>query len=97
VFDSKKAWHAGKSKWKGYVGLNRWSVSIAFSGDTYKREVSNIEIDSCAKKCIYLMQKFDLKIEDIITHEMIAPGRKNDPAPAIYNRVIARIKYLLQL
>ncbi len=94
VFDTKKAWHAGKSTWKGYKGLNAWSVSIAFPGDTYKRKVSDVEIDSCAKKCLYLMNKFDLGITDIITHEMIAPGRKNDCSAAVYNRVIDRIKKL---
>lgn len=92
VWDSRKAWHAGKSEWKGYRGLNSYSIGIAFSGNTNKRTVEDFEIDSVAKKCIYLMRKFDLKLEDIVTHKMIAPRRKNDCSDETYHRVIKRIR-----
>lgn len=94
VADTKRAWHAGLSSWKGYSGLNSCSVSVSFFGDTYKREVSDIEIDSCAKKCIYLMEKFNLKVDSIVTHAMISPDRKDDCSPETFDRVINRIKEL---
>ena len=94
VWDSRRAWHAGKSKWNGRSGLNSCSVGISFSGDTNKRDVADYEIDSCAKKCIYLMDKFHLGIDSIVTHQMISPGRKNDCSEDTYNKVIDRIKIL---
>lgn len=96
VGDTKKAWHAGKSSYKGYWGLNSHSVSISFYGDTNQRTPSDTEIDSAAKKCIYLMNKFNLGVEKVITHKMIAPKRKNDPSDATYNKVISRIKEILK-
>jgi N-acetyl-anhydromuramyl-L-alanine amidase AmpD len=94
VYDTKKAWHAGKSNWNGIIGLNSYSIGVSFYGDTYKRTPNVVEIDSAAKKCIYLMDKFDFGIDGILTHEMISPGRKNDPSEETYELVIARIKAL---
>lgn len=94
VYDKKRAWHAGRSSWKGVSGLNGHSIGISFYGDTNKRTPSAVEIDSAAKKCKYLMDKFDLGIDNILTHEMIAPNRKNDTSAATYQMVIDRIKEL---
>jgi N-acetyl-anhydromuramyl-L-alanine amidase AmpD len=94
VYDKKRAWHAGRSSWKGVSGLNGHSIGISFYGDTNKRTPSAVEIDSAAKKCKYLMDKFDLGIEKILSHKMIAPNRKNDPSDETYKMVIKRIKEL---
>jgi len=94
VYDKKKAWHAGRSSWEGVSGLNSHSVGISFYGDTNKRTLSAAEIDSAAKKCKYLMDKFGFGIENILTHKMIAPNRKNDPSDEAYQMVINRIKEL---
>ena len=91
VDDNKKAWHCGKSYWKGHYSLNSHSIGISFYGDTYTRRPSNIEIDSCAKKCLKLIKKFNLKEDAIITHKMIAPKRKNDPSEETHERVLERI------
>ena len=95
VYDSKKAWHAGKSKYENYIGLNSHSVGISFYGNTHERTPNDLEIDSCAKKCIFLMDKFSIPIESIITHKMCAPGRKDDCSEETYQLVLNRIKELL--
>lgn len=92
VYDTKRAWHAGVSKWDGIVGLNSHSLGVAFWGDTYTRPVKFAEVDSCAEKCIYLMQKFGIPIENILRHQQVSPKRKNDPAPQVMQRVLDRIK-----
>jgi len=94
VYDKKRAWHAGRSSWKGVSGLNGHSIGSSFYGDTNKRTPSAAEIDSAAKKCKYLMDKFNFGIDNILTHEMIAPNRKNDTSAATYQMVIDRIKKL---
>ena len=95
VYDSKKAWHAGKSKYENYVGLNSHSIGISFYGNTHERTPNHLEIDSCAKKCVYLMNKFLIPVENIITHKMCAPKRKNDCSYETYQLVLNRIKELL--
>jgi hypothetical protein len=93
--DGTRSWILNAaSSWKGVSGLNGHSVGISFYGDTNKRTPSAVEIDSAAKKCKYLMDKFDLGIDNILTHEMIAPNRKNDTSNETYQMVINRIKEL---
>lgn len=94
VHDTKRAWHAGSSHWKGYNGLNAHSVGIAFWGDTYERKPNFQEVDSCARKVVYLMEKFGINIDGVLTHKQIAPKRKNDTSPDTMKRVLARVKVL---
>lgn len=91
VSDTKKSWHAGSSHWNGISGLNSHSIGISFYGDTNTRTPSAAEIDSCAKKCVYLMSKFGLDESRILTHEQIAPGRKNDCSKETHELVLKRI------
>ena len=92
VYDSKRAWHAGKSSWKGIRGMNSRSVGVAFWGDTHSRNPSDTEIDSCAEKCIYLMDKFGIPLKNILSHKQVAPRRKNDPSDDVMQRVLNRVK-----
>ena len=92
VSDTKKSWHAGRSHWNGISGLNSHSIGVSFYGDTNTRTPSAAEIDSCAKKCVYLMSKFGLDESRILTHEQIAPGRKNDCSKETLELVLKRIK-----
>ena len=94
VHDTKRAWHAGRSNWKGITALNSYSVGISFYGNTNSRTPSAAEVDSVAKKCVYLMDKFNIALDDILTHAMVSPGRKDDTSEETYNLVIARIKEL---
>ena len=95
VYDTKKAWHAGRSKWNGISALNSHSIGISFYGNTNSRTPSAAEVDSVAKKCIYLMDKFNIALDGILTHAMVSPGRKNDTSEETYNLVITRIKELI--
>jgi len=97
VWDSARAWHAGVSQWKGFNNLNAHSIGIAFDRDTNTRTPSDTEIDSCSHKCIYLMDKFKIGIDGVLTHAMISPGRKNDTSEETYELVIERIKEISKL
>ena len=94
VYDSKRAWHAGKSKWGEYRGMNGHSVGIAFDRDTNTRTPSGVEIDSCAHKCVYLMKKFGISNAGILTHAQVAPGRKNDVSEETHRMVLDRVAEL---
>lgn len=95
VWDSKRAWHAGKSNWKGYSGLNGCSIGIAFDRNTNTRTPADHEIDSAAHKCVYLMRKFGIGEEDILTHAQISPGRKDDVSEETHKLVLERVERLL--
>jgi N-acetylmuramoyl-L-alanine amidase len=70
------AWHAGRSRWKGLVGMNSYSIGIEMvnvPNTPYTQE----QVDTVANICKALLEAYD--IEDIIGHEDVAPGRKFDP------------------
>lgn len=96
VWDTKRAWGAGRSKWGKFNGMNAHAVQIAFDRDTNTRTPADHEIDSCAHKCVYLMEKFGLTSDAILTHEMIAPGRKNDCSKETHKMVLDRVSKLLK-
>ncbi len=96
VWDSQKAWHAGKSAWKKKRGMNTYSFGLTWTGDTNKRKPTFEEIDSMAELIAYLIKKngwTDRNVEDIVlTHQLIAPNRKIDCARTWRDAVIKRVK-----
>lgn len=70
------AWHAGKSEWKGLIGLNSHSISIEIQ-NTGTQEYTPAQMQALAEvtKAIYA----SYPIKEILGHSDIAPGRKTDP------------------
>lgn len=71
-----KCWHAGESSWKGYVGLNSYSIGIELQNngvETY----TDIQLAKAEAVCRSLVKAY--KIKEIVGHSDIAPRRKTDP------------------
>ena len=82
VPDLYTAWHAGKSSWKKYKSLNRYSIGIEISNpghDHGYKKFSSKQILSTIKLLEYLIKKYKLKKQNILGHSDIAPNRKKDP------------------
>ena len=77
----ERTWHAGRSEWRGKRDLNSWSIGAAFEGDTYKRPLSEDEMDSMAEYLEPLMRLYRLTLDDVTDHRTVSPGRKDDLAP----------------
>ena len=78
--DTQRAWHAGKSAFKGKSGCNGFMLGLAFSGDTEERELTQKEIDSAVE---FLLPRFERwgwpkDLSTITTHREVSPGRKVD-------------------
>jgi N-acetylmuramoyl-L-alanine amidase len=78
VDDSKRAWHAGKSYWRGYVDLNSRSLGIELvnSGNENYPEA---QMKSLIRLLKYLIESFNLNPKNVLGHSDIAPSRKLDP------------------
>ena len=78
VDDSKRAWHAGKSYWRGYVDLNSRSFGIELvnSGNENYPEA---QMKSLTRLLKYLIGSFKLNPKNVLGHSDIAPSRKLDP------------------
>ena len=82
VDENKIAWHAGKSKWKNFINLNKNSIGIELvnKGHDIKYEkFSNVQIKKLVELCLILKKKYKIKFSNIVGHSDIAPLRKKDP------------------
>ena len=76
------AWHAGKSSWKNFKFLNKYSIGIEISnpGHEYNyKKFSESQIKSISKLTKNLILKYKIKPNNILGHSDIAPVRKKDP------------------
>lgn len=106
---NKRAWHAGKSEYKGQSDVNTFSIGIEIdnwgwlspdgkshagvqvpshlqfkgtrSGHSLWEVYPQIQLDAVESVIAEICKTY--KITDIVGHEDIAPGRKQDPGPAL--------------
>ena len=82
VPDLYVAWHAGKSRWKNYKLLNKYSIGIEISNPGHNfgyNQFSKEQIQSLIKLSKILIKKYKIKPKNILGHSDIAPERKKDP------------------
>jgi hypothetical protein len=63
--------HAGQSKWGPKENLNDFSIGVEFDGDTNYAPLTEQQIESFVEYYNPLAQKYNIKLKDIITHQMI--------------------------
>ena len=76
------AWHAGKSKWKKFKSLNKYSIGIEISNPGHEhgyKKFSKKQLISLKKILHFLIKKYRINVENILGHSDIAPTRKKDP------------------
>jgi N-acetyl-anhydromuramyl-L-alanine amidase AmpD len=83
VEDEKKAWHAGKSYWRGKSSINDNSIGIELvdTDDKGARLASfpKAQMDSLIDLLKPLIKKYNIPSYNIVAHSDIAPDRKDDP------------------
>ena len=82
VEEDKVAWHAGKSKWKNFINLNKNSIGIEIVNKGHELGYEKFtfrQINSLIKICKNLKKKYKIKNSNIVGHSDIAPLRKKDP------------------
>ena len=82
VEDNKIAWHAGKSKWKKFINLNKNSIGIELVNKGHKikyQKFTDIQINNLIKLIKHLKKKYKIKNSNIVGHSDVAPLRKMDP------------------
>ena len=76
------AWHAGISRWKSYMSLNRYSIGIEISNSGHDNKYDKFtkkQIQSILKLSNFLIKKYKIKSKFILGHSDISPDRKKDP------------------
>ena len=93
VPDSYTAWHAGKSKWKKFVSLNKHSIGIEIHNpghDHGYKSFSQKQVKSLLSLIKDLKKKFNIDKKNILGHSDIAPDRKKDPGEKFPWSVLAK-------
>jgi AmpD protein len=93
--DTARCWHAGLSSWQGVPDCNSYSLGVAWDGNTYEDPLGEDAMDSAIQYIIPRMKKWHIPMSRIVTHQQIAPNRKNDISPADAARFKSRLKAAL--
>lgn len=81
---NKRAWHAGKSEYKGRQKCNDFSIGIELEG-IETQEYTDVQYQQLAFVCKTLLLHYPgLSTKDIVGHSNIAPGRKIDPGESFH-------------
>lgn len=82
VSEEKRAWHAGKSYWRGCIDLNSCSIGIELSNPGHSHgylPFPNEQIQSLVKLWTDIKSRWDIPSCRILGHSDVAPQRKQDP------------------
>ena len=75
-----RAWHAGRSSYRGRPDCNDYSIGIELEGQE-SEAFTSAQYARLAEATRSLLKDYNIKEEGIVAHSDIAPGRKTDPGP----------------
>lgn len=103
VPDSQRAWHAGRSRWHQYAGLNASSLGIEIVNLGYPPEdallpahqrrwqpYTQAQIAAIGALTQKLVQRYRIPPTQVLAHSDVAPERKQDPGPHFPWRELAQ-------
>ena len=82
VAEENRAWHAGKSHWRGIDGLNSCSIGIEIVNPGHEfgyRPFPEAQIDALIPLVGDIVARYGITRGNIVGHSDIAPARKQDP------------------
>jgi len=88
----RRAWHAGKSSFRGRYGCNNFMVGVSFSENTYDRDLTDDELASLEEFVILNKDKYGWTLDGCTDHRTVAPHRKVDINP----KELARARNVLK-
>jgi AmpD protein len=78
----QRAWHAGRSSYRGRDACNDFSVGVELEGTDDRRYTAK-QYRALASLIVALRAAYpSLNGADVVGHSDVAPGRKTDPGPA---------------
>lgn len=80
VPDQLRAWQAGPGRWGTITDLNSASIGIELDNDGHS-PFAQPQIDNLLRLLADLTTRLHIPPTQIIGHEDLAPGRKDDPGP----------------
>ena len=85
VAEDMRAWHAGKSFWRGVTDVNSASIGIELDHPGHDpanggyREFAKAQIDALIPLLARIVKDYDIPRANVVAHSDVAPARKIDP------------------
>jgi len=82
VREDRRAWHAGKSFWRGISDVNSASLGIELVNPGHEhgyRPFGDAQMEALLPLLGELVQRFDIPRANVVGHSDVAPARKQDP------------------
>lgn len=82
VAEERRAWHAGRSFWKGETGVNHASIGIEIVNPGHEfgyRPFPEAQIAAVIALVTDIRTRWDIEDSRILGHSDVAPERKEDP------------------
>jgi len=82
VPEEKRAWHAGRSWWRGREDLNSRSIGIEIVNPGHEcgyRPFTEPQLAAVLELCEGILSRWSIPQANIVAHSDIAPDRKEDP------------------
>lgn len=82
VPEEMRAWHAGRSCWRGIEDINSASIGIELVNPGHffgYPDFPEAQIGALIALCKGIMRRWPIRPENVLAHSDVAPGRKIDP------------------
>ena len=99
VDESKRAWHAGKSYWRGVTDVNSASIGIELVNPGHEfgyRPFTDAQMSSLCPLLASVVRRHHIDPVDVLGHSDIAPTRKQDPGELFDWEMLASIGLALE-
>ena len=98
VDEGKRAWHAGRSHWRGAEDVNAISIGIEIVNPGHEhgyRPFPEAQIDALLPLVALIKERHGITRGNVVGHSDIAPTRKRDPGELFPWHRLARLRLAL--
>jgi N-acetylmuramoyl-L-alanine amidase len=98
VDEDKRAWHAGRSHWRGVTDVNSASVGIEIANPGHEfgyRPFPDAQMGSLIPLVAEIKARHEITRGNVVGHSDIAPARKQDPGELFNWHALARLRLAL--
>ena len=100
VPEAKRAWHAGRSYWRGTTDINSASIGIELVNPGHEwgyREFPAAQMEALLPLLARIVKAHDIARTNVVGHSDIAPARKDDPGELFDWPLLARHRLALPI
>jgi len=98
VDEDKRAWHAGRSHWRGITDVNSASIGIELVNPGHEfgyREFTDAQMGALIPLVAEIKERHAITRGNVVGHSDIAPARKQDPGELFNWHALARLRLAL--